>query len=93
MQLLDGRAAHRLRNAGQSLGVRHFVQSDARELAVGQVQAHLALQRIETPVAHMLEQQQPQHRFGGSLRASARGALGVALALRLEYRLDQFLVF
>src|ERR1051326_1925271 len=93
MQLPDGFAAHRLRDARQRLRVRYFVQPNARELAIGQVQAHLALQRIEAPVAHVLEQQQPQHRFGRSLRTSARRTLSVALGLRLEYRLDQLLVF
>ena len=75
MQFRDDFAAHCLRDACQRLRVGHFAQPDARELAIGQVQTHLAFQRVETPVAYVLEQQQPQHHFGRCLRAASRGAL------------------
>jgi hypothetical protein len=92
MQPLDGIAAHRLRDASQSLRVRHLIQSNARKLAIAQVQAHFTLQRVEAPVADMLEQQQPQRRFGSSLRASARSTVGVPPALSIKHGIYQFLV-
>ncbi len=92
MQFRNHITTDRLPNAGQRLGVRHLVQADAREVTIGKVGAHLALQGVVAPVAHMLQQPQPQHDLSRCLRATSRTALCVPVTLSVEYAIDQLFI-
>jgi hypothetical protein len=76
-----------------AFGIRHLLQPDARELTIAQVQGHFPLQRIEAPVPHMFQEQQPQHHFCWRLTATQLCAVLVPFSLRLVNRFDQLLVF
>src|SRR3954454_12020353 len=56
-----------LGNAGQRRCIGHFAQPNARELTIRQVHSHFAFQGLETPVAYVLQQQEPQCDFGRCL--------------------------
>ncbi len=93
MNLLDDLAAQRLRNTRQRFRIRHLLQTNTRELAIAQIQSHFLLQPVETPVAHVLQQQQSQHYLGRRLPPTQPCAMFVAPPLRCEDRLDQLLIF
>ena len=63
-----------------------------RELPIDQVGTHLALERAVTPVAHMLEHQQPQHHIGRRAAAPAGAAVRPAPRQRIEDQLNKPLV-
>src|SRR2546422_8955123 len=68
---------------------RHFLIADPREGPIDQIRAHFPLQRVVTPVPHMLQDQQPQRHFGGCLCPPARPALRMPLPLRFIHALHQ----
>src|SRR5207302_4498323 len=63
--------------------------ADPREGPIDQIRAHFPLQRVVTPVPHMLQDQQPQRHFGGCLCPPARPALRMPLPLRFIHALHQ----
>src|SRR3954454_11876550 len=53
---------------------------------------HFAFQGLETPVAYVLQQQEPQRDLGRCLRASSRRTLFMTLALSCPNQIDEFIV-
>ena len=72
--------------APHRLGVGHLGCAHAGEVPVHEVSAHFALQRGITPVADVLEDQQPQHHFGRCSQPTAAAALGMPLRQGVVYR-------
>ena len=64
---------------------RHFAQSDAGEVAVGQVHPYFTLQYVEAPIAYVLEKQEPQNHVRWRLRAAFGGTVFVPFALGFKY--------
>ena len=71
------------------LGVGHLGGADAGEIAVHQIGAHLPFEHSVTPVAHVLEHQQPQHHLGRIARPAPFAALRMPLGQGLvDHRHD-----
>jgi hypothetical protein len=78
MQLLDNLGAKRDGEPAERLRIGDLAASHPRELPIHQVRAHLALEHGVAPVAHVLEQEQPQDDLGGRSQPSARAAVRCA---------------
>src|SRR2546426_645463 len=89
VQIPDHFGTDHLSQPRQGLGIRHFLIADPREGPIDQIRAHFPLQRVVTPVPHMLQDQQPQRHFGGCLCPPARPALRMSLPLRFIHALHQ----
>jgi len=65
VQIPDHFGTDHLSQPRQGLCIRHFLIADSREGPIDQIRAHFPLQRVVTPVPHMLQDQ--QRHFGGCL--------------------------
>src|SRR6266403_294829 len=77
----------------QRLGIRYFLVSNACECAIDQVRSYFSLQRVVTPVPHVLQDQQSERHFRRCLVSSTCTAIRMALSLRIVHTLDQCCVF
>ena len=77
VNLQDDRRSESRPPSAHGFGVRHFLAADTGEVAIDQVGADLAFQVLETPVSHVLQDQQAQHDLGGKARPAAPQAFGV----------------
>src|SRR5262249_11668693 len=66
--------------AAHGLGIRHFGEAYAGEVAVDQVGTHLTLEHVITPIAHVFQDQQTQHYFRRETAPAACAAQVMALA-------------
>ncbi len=98
VQLLDDLGTERARDLQNCFRVGHLAGVDAREGAVHQIGAHLALQIVVAPIEQMLQDQHPQHDLRRRARAPAASTLrparfhgqghGLNHGLVLEQRID-----
>jgi len=88
MDLLDYRRTHRDPPTPHGLGVRDFLATDTREVAVHQIGTHLALQHLIAPIAQVFQDQQSQHDLGGESRPAATTTVRMALRQGLMNRSD-----
>ena len=77
VELLDDLGAKRQGESAEGLGIGNLLRSYARKLPIHQVRAHLAFEHAVAPVAHVLEQEQPQH----DLRRRGRPPAGAAMRI------------
>src|SRR5215813_6381840 len=66
--------------AAHGLGIRHFGEAYAGEVAVDQVGTHLTLEHVIAPIAHVFQDQQTQHYFRRETAPAACAAQVMALA-------------
>ena len=92
VQLLDHVRAERARDLQDRLRVGHFARIDARERAIDQIGADLALEIVIAPVEQMLQNQHPHHDVGRGPRTPAPPTLRPPRLERLRDRLNHGLV-
>src|SRR3974377_1922952 len=66
--------------SAHGLGIGHFGEADAGELAVDQVGAHFPLEHGVAPVARVFENEQAHDHFGGVPATAASAAQAMPLA-------------
>src|SRR6266404_1665562 len=92
VELLDDLGTEHQSEPAEGLGIGNLLRPHPRELPIHQVCAHLALEHVVAPVTYVLEQQQPQHHFGGRARPAPCTAIGPTLCESLVDDLHQLAV-
>jgi hypothetical protein len=89
VDLLDHPRPKRHPQFAQGLRIWDLARTHPGEVAVHDIGPHLALEDGETPVAHVLEQQQSQHHLRGCALAPAREAVRPAARQHLVDQLHE----
>jgi hypothetical protein len=92
VNLLEHLRPERHAPAPHRLGIGHLAAARAGKVAVHQIGPHLAFQLLITPVANVLEGQQPQHHVGWRTPSAAATAFGMPFRQRLVHDHDNVLV-
>ena len=92
MQLGDNRRPHDGAPFPHRFRIRDLVAPDPRERAIHQIRADLPLHHGKAPVAHVFQDEQPQHDLGWRAGPPAPGTLRPPLAQRPVHRCHQRLI-